>query len=605
MTLGKRIISGTFLMLVLTAIVGMAGYFGLNRVLRVMSFYQGINTLQTIAASVQESASQYILAGKNGENNLQAKAQKETLAFLAQGQAKLAQLKDHPVVDAQGRNNLQSAAEEIKDYKAVFENYILSEEEKNEIEADIYRIHAELLDLIKAGGFLIEEVDVAARGLMGDATRFLNRSTQENWKKVEIDLKILQQRADEWHEQVEMSDMLLPIAEKIIDATANQKNALTQYLSKVTNQRTLRSLMTSQKEKLRQVNIKLGKISVEKLENQTRTSLFIIFGFIVAAIINGALYAFFSTKKIVGRVESVIRGVTAGTDHVASAAGQLSAASQRLAAGASDQAAAIEETSSSMEEMSSMTNQNATHSEQARAMMLDATQIVEKVNKKMDDMAAAIEAITKSNEETGKIIKTIDEIAFQTNLLALNAAVEAARAGKAGAGFAVVADEVRSLALRAAKAAKETSNLIEDTIKAVNNGSEITRATRESFKENMSITGIVGELVAEIAAASNEQASGIEQVNRVVTEMENVTQQNAAGAEESASAVEEVMVQTDRMKAYVKDLLALIGTNDIHKADNRSNVRRMAKSSDRQQLSVPEKPALPLQRTSLPEPVKD
>jgi len=230
MTLGKRIISGTFLMLVLTAIVGMAGYFGLNRVLSVMSFYQGINTLQTIAASVQESASQYILAGKNGENNLQAKAQKETLAFLAQGQAKLAQLKDHPVVDAQGRNNLQSAAEEIKDYKAVFENYILSEEEKNEIEADIYRIHAELLDLIKAGGFLIEEVDVAARGLMGDATRFLNRSTQENWKKVEIDLKILQQRADEWHEQVEMSDMLLPIAEKIIDATANQKNALTQYL---------------------------------------------------------------------------------------------------------------------------------------------------------------------------------------------------------------------------------------------------------------------------------------------------------------------------------------------------------------------------------------
>ena len=605
MTLGKRIVSGTILMLFLTAIVGMAGYFGLNRVLRVMSFYQEINALQTVAAFVQESADQYILAGQNGEKNLQAKAQKETLAFLAQGHAMLAKIKNHPIVDEQGHHKLLSAAEEIEGYKAVFEDYILAEKGKNEIAAEIYRIHAGMLDQMKTAKFMIREVDLAARVLMGDATRFLNRSTQENWKKVDDDLAILHKRANEWHELVKESKLLRPMAERIKDEFINLKNALNQYLSQVTNQKTYRSLMGSQKEKLRQVNIELGRISVEKLENQTRTSLFIIFGFIIAAILIGIFYAFFSTKKIVGQVEVVSQGITAGTDHVASAAGQLSTASQRLAEGSSDQAAAIEETSSSMEEMSSMTNQNATHSEQARAMMDDATQIVEKVNKKMDAMAAAIEAITKSNEETGKIIKTIDEIAFQTNLLALNAAVEAARAGEAGAGFAVVADEVRSLALRAANAAKETSNLIEDTIKAVNNGNEITRATRESFKENMAITGIVGELVAEIAAASNEQASGIEQVNRVVTEMEKVTQQNAAGAEASASAVEEVIVQTDRMKVYVSDLLALIGTRDKRKGDNRSKAFQMAKPSDRRQLSVPEKPALPLQRTSLPEPVKD
>jgi methyl-accepting chemotaxis protein len=605
MTLGKRIVSGTILMLVLTVIVGMAGYFGLNRVLRVMSFYQQINSLQTITASIQERADQYILAGKNGEKNLQSKAQKETLASLVQGQAIVAKLKNHPVVDEQGRNDLRSAAEEIEGYKAIFENYIISEKGKNETETEIYQIHSRMLDLIKAGGFLIEEVDLATRLLMGDATRFLNRSTPENWKKVEDDLAILHKRANEWREQVETSDLLLPIAEKIIVATSNQNNALTQYLSQVTNQKTYRSLMAAQKEKLRWLNIELGRISVEKLENQTRISLFIIFGFIAAAIVIGTFYAFFSTRKLVGQVETVIQGVTAGTVHVASAAEQLSAASQRLAAGSSDQAAAIEETSSSMEEMSSMTNQNATHSEQAEVMMLDATQIVEKVNNKMDDMAAAIDAITKSNEETGKIIKTIDEIAFQTNLLALNAAVEAARAGEAGAGFAVVADEVRSLALRAAKAAKETSNLIEDTIKAVDNGNAITRVTRESFKENMAITGKVGELVAEIAAASNDQASGIEQVNRVVTEMEKTTQQNAASAEESASAVEEVIVQTDRMKAYVSDLLALIGTKDKRRAASRSKVLQMAKPSDRRRLSVPKKPALPLQRTSLPEPVKD
>ena len=208
-----------------------------------------------------------------------------------------------------------------------------------------------------------------------------------------------------------------------------------------------------------------------------------------------------------------------------------------------------------------MTKQNADNAGQAKAMMAEAKIIVGKVSGHMDEMGNAIVEITKSSEETGKIIKTIDEIAFQTNLLALNAAVEAARAGEAGAGFAVVADEVRNLALRAAEAAKNTNNLIENTIKSVKNGNELTKHTQEAFKENIEIAGKVAQLIDEIATASQEQAHGISQVNIAVAEMDKVIQQVAANSEESASASEELNAQAQQMKSYVEELSAVVGGN--------------------------------------------
>jgi methyl-accepting chemotaxis protein len=233
---------------------------------------------------------------------------------------------------------------------------------------------------------------------------------------------------------------------------------------------------------------------------------------------------FYISNSIAGPIRHSVQGVSGIIYKIISDSSQVSNAAQLLADGSSSQASSLEETSSSLEELSSMTKQNADNANQARAMMQEAGQIVGKVNRHMDDMAKAIVEITKSSEETGKIIKTIDEIAFQTNLLALNAAVEAARAGEAGAGFAVVADEVRNLAMRSADAAKNTSNLIENTIKAVQNGNELTKSTQEAFKDNIAISGKISQLVDEIATASQEQAHGIAQINKAVAEMDKIVQ---------------------------------------------------------------------------------
>ena len=314
---------------------------------------------------------------------------------------------------------------------------------------------------------------------------------------------------------------------------------------------------------------------------------------ILAAILSAVL-AFFIIRSITGPLQRVIAGLSDGAEQVAAAATQVSSSSQQLAEGTSQQAASLEETSSSLEEMSSMTKQNADNSSQAKAMMGEVRKIVGKVDGQMGNMVKAIEEITRSSQETGKIIKTIDEIAFQTNLLALNAAVEAARAGEAGAGVAVVADEVRNLALRAAEAAKNTGNLIEGTIKAVEHGNELTHETQEAFRENAAISVKVEQLVDEIAAASQEQSQGIGQVNIAVTEMDKVTQQTAANAEESAAAAEELNAQAEQMKGYVDDLGRVISGNG-----GVDSQQSMASPIHQSRNSTPRHTALPTQKNSV------
>ena len=306
------------------------------------------------------------------------------------------------------------------------------------------------------------------------------------------------------------------------------------------------------------LNTKEAKANESKTEVIARVFKYLAlvgsFGGAFLALAFGIFFPLMITRPI----NRVIEGLGGGAEQVVVASTAVASASQSLAEGASEQAASLEETSSSLEEMAAMTQNTADNASQAKALMLKTREIVSRVNDHVGQMAVAVSEATTTSEETGKIIKTIDEIAFQTNLLALNAAVEAARAGEAGAGFAVVADEVRNLAMRAAEAARTTSTLIENTVTAVRKSSELTQMTQEAFRENVEISGKVGNLIDEIAATSQEQSGGILQVNKAVAEMDRVVQQIAANAEQSASAAEQMHGQSEIMKSHVDQLVCVI-----------------------------------------------
>lgn len=299
-------------------------------------------------------------------------------------------------------------------------------------------------------------------------------------------------------------------------------------------------------------DIKLRVEENEKIANMILVSTNLVALILLLSL--GYMIAGMITKPIKHAIDSL----NMETEEVSAAACQVSAASQTLATGASQQAAAIQETSATLEETSSMVHQNKENTQQAAVLARQAKQYAEQSDVEMTKMSESMMNLKNSSNEIAKIIKVIDEIAFQTNLLSLNAAVEAARAGDAGKGFAVVAEEVRNLAQRSAQAAKDTTIIIESNIELSEESANMANTVKKSVESIGIEARKVSDLLEEIAVATNEQAQGVLQINKAISQMEEALQANASTAEESAAASEALQEQAVSVKEIVDDLVVLV-----------------------------------------------
>jgi methyl-accepting chemotaxis protein len=266
----------------------------------------------------------------------------------------------------------------------------------------------------------------------------------------------------------------------------------------------------------------------------------------------------FTRKLIIIPLKNFSFFLDKSAEDISNAASTVASGAETIADQANSQAAAVEQSSASLEEITSISKQNADNTTEANNHMQETQKIVEKAHKYMEKMKKSMEDISASGEEINNIVKTIDEIAFQTNLLSLNASVEAARAGEAGAGFAVVADEVRNLALRAAEAAGNTSQKIDDVLGKINDGSKLVEQSTNAFDEVAESSGKVAVLTNEIVQSIKEQSIGISQINIAINEMDSVTEQNAATSEESASVARDMDVQSKQLLGIVDQLATLV-----------------------------------------------
>ena len=312
----------------------------------------------------------------------------------------------------------------------------------------------------------------------------------------------------------------------------------------------------------RELSVDVAANTVEQANKSKSVASFskgvMIISLCIGSII-GIVLAVFITRSIVKPINRVIAELTCGSDEVANAAHQVSEASNSLADSTTDQAGKLVDTNNSLDEMASQIKQNAANAIEANQLATETSDAANNGAEAMKKMETAIQDIQKSSEETSKIIKTIDEIAFQTNLLALNAAVEAARAGEAGKGFAVVAEEVRNLAMRSAEAARNTTEMIEQSVSNSNTGVEISAEVGSSLGRISEAVNKTSSIVSEITAACQDQSEKIDAINQSMESIDRITQSTAASAEESAAAAHELNCQSDQMKDVVHGLTKMVG----------------------------------------------
>jgi methyl-accepting chemotaxis protein len=577
MSLSKKLTFGFGAVMILAAIIGGVSIFSLNEsnssFLRYRQIARNTNLTGRIQANmltVRMNAKTFLISSDMDQVKQLEENIGKTDEFVKQAKER--------IKNEERAKRIAKIEQDVDEYRDVFSKVTMLVQQRNQFLNEVLNVEGPKIekDLTEIMTSAERDKDVIASFRSGMAVRnlllarlyvmkFLDSNKPEDKNRVDQELGELEKtfalldqelqnqgRRKLFNEARDKENVYKETFAKLAAAIENRNNFVQGTLDRIGPQ--IADLTEETKLEYMAEQDDLGPKAVAA--NNRSMILTIIIG--VAALIIGALLAFFITRGITSALQNIINQLRSGAEQVSSASEQLASSSQSMSEGASEQASSLEEVSSSLEEMSSMTKQNAENSKQSKLMADDTRTSAQQGKDAMERMNSAIISIKTSADETAKIIKTIDEIAMQTNLLALNAAVEAARAGDAGRGFAVVAEEVRNLAQRSADAAKNTANLIEGSQKNAENGVTVSQEVNTTLGDIVNKVDKVSQLISEVSAASSEQSQGIDQVNTAVAQMDKVTQSNAANAEESASASEELSSQAQQLNAMVIELVSVV-----------------------------------------------
>lgn len=592
LTIGKKITFGFALTLTLLVVVAVIAYNALGGAGRRLSAYAG-SAQETYAAATLESSMQSLklqvndyLASGSADSLAACEAAKRTLDSDLDRAAKL-------ITDADRAPQIAKARSLLADYWAAFNDIVANHKSRSAIEDDVLAPQqkviadglTQMLGQAKTQGDMNAAFQISS-GLKAFfectslANAFLLTSDVTKAKEASDALKTevaqIERMQKDQAEMEKLDATLKDDAKKALLANLLKASAayskglddivgLKQARDKVINERINKDVpeFTATIGKVRnsvhdfQSELE-GRTRVEQRKTEITVSTVTIVG-----IFGAIVFAWLITRSVTRRITEVASRLTTESDKANGSAAQVAQASQAMASGATQQASSLEETSSSLHEMASMTQRNSENAQNAKALANQARTTADAGAAEMEQMKSAMNAIKGSSVEISKIIKTIDEIAFQTNILALNAAVEAARAGEAGLGFAVVAEEVRNLAQRSAQAARETAEKISASTEKSEQGVRISEKMAVNLSAIVEKTRQLDERIAEIAQSSHEQSEGIGQLNSAVASMDKITQDNAALAQQSAAASEELKAQAGQVRLAVDALMQMVRGGDV------------------------------------------
>ncbi|MCK4797578.1 MAG: chemotaxis protein, partial [Spirochaetes bacterium] len=540
MKLSAKVALGFTILIVLAGVLGFIGWYSLANVSkRVVNADDANRMVKDSYKGRMEEKNFIIRKDKKYEEN----ALKVVTDFHSESEKLLKRLKD---VD--DKKLVRNSDEKIYEWSEALKEYVSLEDQKDEAESKMLesaRAAIEEMEKMRTEqkDLLYDEIarttgieKLKDRIIKGDDANRLNkfilecrrqeknyviRGDQEYIDKVEenvsdiIDLAKNLKKRFKRASNIEQTDLT-------ISAVLEYKKAFDNFVELTGKQKTEEDIMIESARNVIALAEELREGQKGKMENMITLSNSLMIVLAIVSIILGVILAILITRSIVGPLSKVTDTLKNSSSQIALASNQLSSSSQEIANGATEQASSIEETTSSMEELASMVRQNAGNSKEASTLSEKASGASQTGYNQMEIMLESMTEINKGSDQIRKIIKVIDDIAFQTNILALNAAVEAARAGEAGMGFAVVADEVKNLANRSAEAAKETSGMIEDSIKKTEGGLEIATKLSEVFKEVLANVQKVTEMVKEVETASKQQDMGINQTNKAIIQLDEV-----------------------------------------------------------------------------------